>query len=217
MWYVAFLLSITCHEAAHALASSWGGDKTAHDAGQVTLNPGPHIKQEPFGTVLAPILTFFLNGWMLGWASAPYDPVWADNYPRRAAWMAAAGPLANLLLAVIAGIIIKTGMVYGMFFLPDTVTFSQIVLGSDGLAAAFATFLSILFSLNVILFAFNLIPLPPLDGISVLGLILPEDAARQARRAAQDPTFAMIGLLIAWKISGHVIRPVITKAIWYLY
>ena len=65
LWYVAFLLSLTCHEAAHALVAKWGGDLTAYSSGQVTLNPLPHIRREPFGTVLVPILSFLLSGWML--------------------------------------------------------------------------------------------------------------------------------------------------------
>ena len=102
LWYVAFLLSLTCHEAAHALAAKLGGDLTAFHGGQVTLNPVPHIKREPFGTVFVPLVSYFMGGWMIGWASAPYDPTWQMRYPHRAAWMAAAGPLANFTLAMLA-------------------------------------------------------------------------------------------------------------------
>src|SRR5215468_4693673 len=91
VWYVVFLLSTTCHEAAHALVAKWGGDLTAFRGGQVTLNPLPHIRREPFGMVLFPILSYALGGWMMGWASAPYDPTWCRMYPRRAAKMALAG------------------------------------------------------------------------------------------------------------------------------
>ena len=89
LWLAAFLLSLTCHEAAHALAGRLGGDSTA--AAQVTLDPIPHIKREPFGTLVVPIVSFFLQGgcWMIGWASAPYDPTWANLFPKRAAAMAA--------------------------------------------------------------------------------------------------------------------------------
>ncbi len=88
VWYVVFLLSLTCHEAAHALAAKIGGDLTAFHAGQVTLDPTPHIRREPFGTILFPLLSFLLSsgGWMIGWGSAPYDPTWQQRYPRRAAW-----------------------------------------------------------------------------------------------------------------------------------
>ena len=72
LWYVAFLFSLTCHEAAHALAAKWGGDPTAYHAGQVTLNPMPHIQREPWGTVLVPLLSYLVgHGGMIGWGSAP--------------------------------------------------------------------------------------------------------------------------------------------------
>jgi Zn-dependent protease len=74
IWYVAFLFSTTCHEASHALVAKLGGDDTAALGGQVSLNPIPHIRREPFGMVLIPLLAFFMSGSMIGWASAPYDP-----------------------------------------------------------------------------------------------------------------------------------------------
>ena len=113
LWYVAFLLAVTCHEAAHAWVAWLGGDPTAYVGGQVTLNPLPHIRREPFGTVLAPLLSYILIGWTMGWASAPYDPHWEDRHPRRAAVMALAGPLANLVLAALAFAVLKTGLIGG--------------------------------------------------------------------------------------------------------
>src|SRR5271169_1105799 len=104
--YIVFLFSTTCHEAAHALVAKRGGDSTAALGGQVTLNPIPHIRREPFGMVLVPILSYATSGWMMGWASAPYDPNWQQKHPRRAAWMSLAGPAANFALALIAGIIV---------------------------------------------------------------------------------------------------------------
>src|SRR6478672_8150136 len=92
MWFAAFLFSTTVHEAGHALVALWGGDRTAYLGGQVTLSPLPHIRREPIGMLVVPLLTSLLNGWAMGWASAPYDPRWEERYPRRAAWMAAAGP-----------------------------------------------------------------------------------------------------------------------------
>ena len=91
VWYVVFLLSTTCHEAAHAWVSLRGGDPTASHGGQVSLNPIPHIRREPFGMVLFPWLSFFAGGWMMGWASAPYDIRWAYTYPRKSGAMALAG------------------------------------------------------------------------------------------------------------------------------
>jgi len=88
LWYIVFLFSTVCHEGAHALVAKWGGDLTAFHGGQVSLNPWPHIRREPFGMVVFPILTYVMGGWMMGWASAPYDPAWERRHPRRAAWMA---------------------------------------------------------------------------------------------------------------------------------
>src|SRR5450759_2238487 len=68
VWYVVFLLSTTCHEAAHAWAAMLGGDLTACHGGQVSLDPIPHIRREPFGMVIFPLLTYATSHWMMGWA-----------------------------------------------------------------------------------------------------------------------------------------------------
>ena len=96
VYYVVFLLSTTLHEAGHAWAAKLGGDLTAYHGGQVSLDPRPHIRREPFGMVVLPILTVLVSGWPMGFASAPFDPIWALRHPKRAGWMALAGPAANL-------------------------------------------------------------------------------------------------------------------------
>src|SRR5213596_2742823 len=126
IWYTVFLFSTTCHEASHSLAAKMGGDPTAFRSGQVTLNPIPHMRREPFGMLLVPILSYALGGWMIGWASAPYDPFWEARHPRRAAWMSLAGPGANFALMIIGAIGIRAGMVAGMFQQPSAVTFTRI-------------------------------------------------------------------------------------------
>src|SRR4029077_11651214 len=101
IWYIVFLFSTTCHEGAHALVAKLGGDTTAFEGGQVTLNSLPHIQREPMGMVVVPIISSLIPPpWLLGWASAPYDPVWRSRHPRRAALMALAGPAANFLLMI---------------------------------------------------------------------------------------------------------------------
>ncbi|MCX6611577.1 MAG: hypothetical protein NTW74_12090, partial [Acidobacteria bacterium] len=89
-FYIAFLFSTICHEAAHALVAKWGGDDTAYLNGQVTLDPMPHIRQEPFGLGILPLISLLLsmagNGWgVIGYASAPFDPMWAVRNPKKAA------------------------------------------------------------------------------------------------------------------------------------
>src|SRR5215472_11606299 len=128
-WYVVLLFSTTCHEGAHALAAKLGGDLTAFHGGQVSLDPLPHIRREPFGMVIFPVLSYVFGGWMMGWASAPYDPLWAQRHPRRAAWMSLAGPGANFALALVAALLIHAGLLIGIFDYPDSINFTHIVHG----------------------------------------------------------------------------------------
>jgi len=133
IWYLAFLFSTTCHEAAHALVAKWGGDLTAFEGGQVTLNPVPHIMRSPFGMVVMPILSYVLGGWMIGWASAPYDPSWQRRHPHRSAWMALAGPAANFTLMLLSAGAIRTGIALGRFIPPTSISgFSGLALGPNG-------------------------------------------------------------------------------------
>ena len=127
VWYVVFVISVTVHEAAHATVAYLGGDPTAYKGGQVSLNPVPHMRREPIGMLVVPLLTAISNGWPIGWASAPYDPRWEQQHPRRAAWMAAAGPGANLALALLALIGLKIGLATGAFYAPDSVGMAQLV------------------------------------------------------------------------------------------
>jgi Zn-dependent protease len=218
-WYVVFLLSTTCHEAAHALAAKLGGDLTAFHGGQVSLDPVPHVRREPFGMVVFPILSYVVGGWMMGWASAPYDPFWAQRHPRRAAWMSIAGPAANFSLAIVAALLIRAGILFGVFAPPDSANFTHIAAAvTAGPATGAAVFLSIMFSLNLLLGAFNLVPLPPLDGFGAAGLFLSEDAARRLQNLGhQMRSFSMIGLLIAWKVFDPVFGPIFSLALKALY
>lgn len=218
IWYVVFLLSLTCHEAAHALAADWGGDPTAALGGQVTLNPLPHVRREPFGTILVPILSLVLGGWMIGWASAPFDPYWQQRYPRRAAWMALAGPAANLVLVIIAALAIHTGMALGYFSPPMSAGFTHIVDAEPGGAAeALAPFLSLLFSQNLLLMSFNLIPVAPLDGATVIGLFVSESTALKIYDFMRQPGMSLLGLVIAWKLFGEIFSPLFWFAMNVLY
>lgn len=203
--YVVFLFSTTCHEAAHSLVAKWGGDTTALEAGQVSLNPLPHIKREPFGMVIVPILGIAFHSGLIGWASAPYNPQWSEKHPKRAAWMSLAGPAANFTLAFVAAVIMRIGLATGAFVPvnPDTAHIVAAV-SSSGIADGIATVLSILFSLNVLLGCFNLIPFPPLDGYGVLGLLTSESGALKLQQwRMQMRTFGIIGLLVAWQFFNY--------------
>lgn len=218
VWYAVFLVSVTLHEAAHAWAAQRGGDPTAYLAGQVTLDPRPHIRREPFGMVMLPLVTALVSGWPIGYASAPYDPIWAMNHPRRAAWMSLAGPAANFSLVVAAGAAIWAGIALGAFAIPDSVgALSVVAATSDGLAASVATMLSAFFTLNLLLCLFNLMPLPPLDGAGALPLVLPASLALRWQEALRNPMLAIAGILIAWNLFGPVFRAAFRAALGLLY
>jgi Zn-dependent protease len=217
-WYVALLVALTCHEAAHGFVALKLGDPTAYRQGQVTLDPVAHIRREPFGTVVMPILSFIFAGWMIGWASSPYDPHWARHNRRSAALMALAGPLANLALVVVAGLTIRAGILLGVFHAPESITFEQVTAAvSPGFANSASVAISIIFSLNLILFVFNLIPLPPLDGSEVLSLFLSGSAAERYAALLHQPGFRIIGLVVAWRLMGVILSPVHLLALNILY
>jgi len=217
--YVVFLLSTTCHEASHSLVAMWGGDTTALEAGQVSLNPLPHIRREPFGMVVMPLLGIALGGGLIGWASAPYNPEWSRKHPKRAAWMSLAGPAANFTIALLAGIAMRIGLAIGSF-VPLYPSFAHIVgpAQQNGTADGIAVVLSVLFSLNILLGVFNLIPIPPLDGYGIMGLFLTEAGALKLQEwRGQVRSFALIGLLVAWRLFDTFYPPIFSAATDALY
>jgi Zn-dependent protease len=218
-FYVVFLFSTVLHEAAHAWAALLGGDPTAYQGGQVTLDPRPHIKREPFGMVVMPLISVVISGWPFGFASAPYDPRWAMRHPRRAAWMALAGPGANLLLVLLAAVAIRVGHLAGVFQAPESVRFAHVTAAaSDGIWAAAAFVVSVFFSMNLVLAALNLLPLPPLDGSAAVPLILSDSATgRYQNFLWRNPGLGVLGILLAWQVFDFVFDPIFLLAINLLY
>lgn len=216
IWYVVFVYSTVCHEAAHAWTSYKLGDSTAYEGGQVSLDPTPHIKREPIGMVVMPVVSYLANGWVMGWASAPLDPEWALRYPKRAALMAIAGPIANLLLVILSVILMFIGAKAGVFTEPagTRILLDHIVTSTSGTGwEACALVLSITFSLNVLLFLFNLMPLPPMDGSSIPLFFLRGEAAESYQRMMAQPMLQILGYIVAIKgfsfIFWAVYRPVV--------
>jgi Zn-dependent protease len=209
-WLVVFLGSMTAHEASHAFVANRLGDPTAYLGGQVTLNPIPHIRREPFGMLLLPILSYLSSGWMIGWASAPYNAGWAAQFPRRAAIMALAGPAANFIIALLCWVGLKFGLATGLFIPGLTGRFSETVVAVEpGLWTIAAMLLSLGFSLNLLLGVFNLIPFPPLDGSAIPLLFLRGELSQAYQRISRGG-LALLGLLVAWQIFPRIYRP-----IWY--
>ena len=166
LMFVALTISLTVHEASHALFAMLGGDRTAYHAGQVTLNPLPHMQREPFGMLVLPLMSLYLSGGSMcfGFAHAPVDALWAYHNPRKAALMSAAGPLSNALLAAIS-----FAVLYGIGR-PE----------SDA-AETVREIAKVFLLLNVLLAVFNLLPVPPLDGAGVV------QGSRRVRAASTRP------------------------------
>ncbi|MBI3420647.1 MAG: site-2 protease family protein [Candidatus Sungbacteria bacterium] len=168
---VAILIfSVVIHEVSHGYAALWLGDKTAHYAGRLTLNPIKHL--DPFGSVLLPVLLLLLTqgqGPVIGWAKpVPFNPYNLRNPFRgfgvRKNWgpaiVGAAGPCANLLLALGFGLLIRIapGLAQDL---------------SGSFLFNFMQIASAIVLLNLLLMIFNLMPVPPLDGSKVLFALLP--------------------------------------------
>ena len=218
LWYIAFLFSIILHESAHAFTAYKLGDQTAYLGGQVTLDPRPHIRREPVGTVIVPIVSYLLGGWMIGWASIPFDFEWGLRHPKRLGLMSIAGPAANLALALLAALAMRAGLLVGVFVAPDHISFGQVTEAANaGFFEGVATFVSILFSLNLLLFLFNLLPVPPLDGNAILPSFLKEEHARRYLMFMRNPGVAFVGLLLAWNLFGYIFHPIHLECINLLY
>src|SRR5580693_2995047 len=217
--YVVFLLSTTCHEASHALVAKWGGDMTAFEGGQVSLNPIPHVRREIFGMVILPIIGIASGTGLIGYASAPYNPAWSIQYPKRSGLMSLAGPAANFALVILAGIVMRIGLTMGIF-LPGAISTDNIVeAASAGWLTGAATILSVFFSLNLLLGCFNLLPVPPLDGFGVLGLFTDSEGALrlQQLRMKMRGVWMLVGILLASRLLWYVYDPLLEKAIRLVY
>ncbi|GAC1618952.1 MAG: site-2 protease family protein [Candidatus Acidiferrum sp.] len=154
--------------------------------GQVTLNPIPHILREPFGMVVVPILSFLFFGGMMGWASAPFDPLWERRYPHRSAWMALAGPAANFTLMLLAALSLHGVSALGMIhFDPET-----------GQMNFLGHVLKVFFLLNLLLGTFNLLPVPPLDGSTGVMLLMSEERAHGYLDWLRGNSYSMAGLVV---------------------
>ena len=180
VWAMPVLFAITLHEVAHGWMASKLGDQTARMLGRLSLNPLKHI--DPIGTVLVPLVLVSLSGLVFGWAKAV--PVDTRNFkqPRRdMAWVAVAGPAANLLMALLWALVAKIGLIVQ----PGFEGVGQFLIYS-GIAGV---------SINLILLVLNLLPIPPLDGSRVMALFLPKKLAWQYDRLAPYGFFVLLGLL----------------------
>lgn len=212
VWYLVFLFSVTFHEYAHARTAAALGDRTAYLGGYLTLDPTPHLRRSPFGLIFIPILTFIQAGWMMGWASVPYDPTWGRRQPLGKAIMSAAGPLANFALGTLAWGALKVMLVSHVVRIAVRPTFDHWVdpigYGSNSPLAAFCLALTVLVDLNLVLGLFNLMPVPPLDGAGILEGLAPKRLGPIYDRLRESMILGWAALLIWWQVFDRVCWPV---------
>ena len=189
------LLALTLHEYAHGYVAYRLGDPTARDAGRLTLNPLSHL--DPIGT----IAFFFIK---FGWAKpVPVNPYYFKNPRKDMLWVALAGPVTNLLLAVASAVLLK-GLVGTASVIPYTPMLEAILVPLYNMLIASVW-------INLVLCIFNFLPIPPLDGGRILTGLLPEDLAR-TYASFERYGFIVILLLAFSGVLGTVIFPVIRFA-----
>ena len=212
VWYLVFLFSVTFHEYAHARVAALFGDRTALAGGYVTLDPTPHLKRSPMGLIFIPILTYLQVGWMMGWASVPYDPTWGNRNPLRKAIMSAAGPAANFMLATMGWVALRAMLASHIVSVAARPTMDHWVdpvnFGGQSPVTAACYALQILVDLNVILGLFNLMPVPPLDGAGVLEGLAPRKLGPIYDKLRDSVILGWVALIIWWQLFDYVASPV---------
>jgi len=202
---VVLILAFSVHECAHAWTAWRLGDPTARMLGRVTLNPIKHL--DPVGSILFPLISLVYGGFLIGWAKpTPVTGRNFKNYRRDDILVTLAGPASNLLSATIALIlliVLKHVLPGGDASIATAMAIAMHIPGvaTEGLPALFpiALFLYFVIFINLLLFVFNLIPLPPLDGSHILRHFLPYKAAQLYDR------MGMFALLILFLVGGKFI------------
>lgn len=195
---IILIMSVVIHEVSHGYAALALGDQTAKYEGRLTLNPIKHL--DPVGSVLVPLLGYFMGGFIIGWAKpVPFNPYNLKNQKWGEALVAAAGPLSNIAIAIIFGLIVRvvsasTWMAGGGL--------SGVIQNYQG----FVGLASFVVLINITLAIFNLIPIPPLDGSKILFAVLPY------KWQGLKQTFERFGLILVfvfifflWQIMNPII------------
>ena len=195
IYSIPVIFAITVHEAAHGWMASKLGDQTARLLGRLTLNPIKHI--DPVGTIIVPIVMLIFTPFLLGWAK-PVPVDWRNlRKPRRdMAWVAVAGPVANLIMLVLWALLAKSIMASG--------------LGDARYAPPFMEMAMTGISINIILMALNLIPLPPLDGSRIVSSLLPPRLAI-LYNSLEPYGLILILILMMTGILDNLIVPIIYR------
>lgn len=185
-------MSVVIHEVSHGYAALALGDPTAKYQGRLTLNPLSHL--DPIGSFLVPLLGYWAGGFLIGWAKpVPFNPYNLRNAKWGEAIVAIAGPLSNIFLAIIFGLIIRFSATSGI------------------LNEAFLNLANFVVMINITLAIFNLIPIPPLDGSKILFAVLPY-RWRELRESFEKFGLILVFIFIffLWQIMNPIVHYLFT-------
>jgi Zn-dependent protease len=194
--FFSIIISLTVHEYAHAYVANRMGDPTPARFGRLNLNPITIIKAHPFGALIIPLIGSF-NGFLLGWAATPVNPHLVNRkYTLRQAerWISIAGPLSNVIFAILCALL-YTGL--SIFAEGSEETYKPILHLSQTLVFT-----------NVFLALFNMIPIPPFDGFTVLSSSLPNAMSEITTYLEQ---YGNMILLFVFYFGGRILSPLIIK------
>jgi len=213
VWALPVLFAITVHEVAHGWVARGLGDRTAQMMGRLTLNPLKHI--DPVGTVLVPAVLFVTGGFLIGWAKPV--PVATRNLrrPRRdMALVAAAGPLANLLMAVGWAVVARVALIY----YPTSAGPAAGEAGGIAVPVAFFALCAGVAGIfvNVVLMVLNLLPIPPLDGGRVLAGVTPARVSSWLDRAEPFGMPIVLVLLVSGLLAKLIGPPIVLTIVFLL-
>lgn len=204
--FLAILISLTLHEFAHAYVADKMGDPTPRRYDRLNLNPITIIKAHPFGALIVPLIGA-TQGFLLGWAATPVNPHLVNRkYSLRQAerWIALAGPLSNVLLAILSALFLAALHI--------------IVVGNQPeLRTPLAPLLDLseaLLITNIFLALFNMIPIPPFDGFTVLSSSIPRDLADITKLLEQYGNMIILFVLF---FGGRILSPIIYTCSRFLY
>jgi Zn-dependent protease len=212
---VPLLAAVVLHEYAHGWVANFFGDQTAKSLGRLTINPLPHI--DPMGSIFVPLMLSLVPGGVIfGWAKpVPINPAQLHNPRRDMAFVAIAGPLMNLFLAILSGLLL-------MFFVyldptiqanwppqpgaePRTDLLGMLLVPLTAMALSSMI-------INIVLLSFNLLPFPPLDGSRVLRSLLPPKPTLLLNRLEPYGMLIILGLLM---LDSHI--PIISSFIFFMF
>ena len=197
--FSAIIISLTVHEFAHAWSANYMGDPTPARYGRLNLNPLTIIKAHPFGALIVPLIGA-VNGFLIGWAATPVNPrLVSRKYTLRQAefWISIAGPLSNLLLAVLSAVV---------FVLLSKMSLSG---GEMNQSLEPVRHLSgVMVLTNIFLMLFNMIPVPPFDGFTVLASSAPRELSPLIRWIEERQQLVILFVFI---FGGRMLSPLIYK------